>query len=183
MAFFECKYRLGLTDVGRSNRMTNKAILKVLENAGGMHSDKAGYGLNDIERTKLSWVLLSWKVQVLQRAIYNSEIKIRTWARDYNKAITYRDFEIFDSETNQLIVKASSKWTLINIETKELEPITEEIVKPYLPEEKSVFEDRIIPKLKETKEYDSKIEYKVQRSDIDINEHVHNLYYLDMNYN
>lgn len=182
MAFFECKYRLGLTDVSRSNRMTNKAILKVLENAGGMHSDKAGYGLNDIERTKLSWVLLSWKVQVLQRAFYNSEIKIRTWARDYNKAVTYRDFEIFDVQTNKLIVKASSKWTLINIETKELEPITEEIVKPYLPEEKSVFEDRIIPKLKETKEYDSKIEYRVQRRDIDINEHVHNLYYLDFAY-
>ena len=62
---YKCTYRIGLTDVRMSNNMTNKSILKVLENAGGMHSEEVGYGLNSIEKTGLSWVFLGWKVKVI----------------------------------------------------------------------------------------------------------------------
>lgn len=181
MAIFECKYRLGLTDVGKSNLMTNKAILKVLENAGGMQSDEVGYGLTQIEETKLSWILLGWKVKVINRAKYNTEITIKTWARDSNKAFTYRDYEIYD-ENDNLIVIASSKWTLINIETKSLEKISEQLISKYCPESKCVFEDNKIDKLKEASNYKSEISYNILRNQIDVNEHVHNLCYLDFAY-
>ena len=181
MAIFECKYIIGLSDVGMSNKITNKAILKILENAGGMHSESVGYGLNKIEQTRLSWVLLNWKVEVIKRPIYNEEIKILTWARDTNKIATYRDFELYNSQ-GEKIIKATSKWTLINIDTKALEPIPEDIMSRYNPEEKTVFESKLIPKLKEPSKYDSYGEYKISRNVIDINEHVHNLYYLDFAY-
>ena len=181
MAVYECKYRVGLTDVGKSNKITNKAMIKILENAGGMHSEAIGCGLNQIEETKLSWILLSWKVKVLKRVLYNEEIVTKTWARETNKVTTYRDFEIYDNDNN-LIAIATSKWTLINIETKQLAQIPEKWIKAYSPEEKSVFEDKLIAKLKEAETYESQIDYKILRSDIDINDHVHNLYYLDLAY-
>lgn len=181
MAIYECKYRIGLTDVGKSNKITNKAIIKILENAGGMHSEAVGCGLNQIEETKLSWILLSWKIKVLKRVFYNEEITTKTWARETNKVTTYRDFEILDSDNN-LIAIATSKWTLINIETKQLAQIPQEWKEAYKPEEKSVFEDKLITKLKEPEKYSSEIDYKILRSDIDINDHVHNLYYLDLAY-
>lgn len=181
LAIYECKYRIGFTDVGGSNKLTNKAILKVLENAGGMQSEDVGYGLNQIEETSLSWVLLAWKVQVLSRPLYNEELLIKTWARDTTKVSTYRDYEIYDSN-NKLVAIATSKWTLINIRTKSLEKITEELISKYNPETKSVFENNVLDKLKEPEQYDSKSEYKITRSEIDINDHVHNLYYLDFAY-
>jgi len=181
MAIYECKYRIGFTDVGGSNKLTNKAVLKILENAGGMQSEEVGYGLNQIESTGLSWVLLAWKVQVLSRPLYNEELLIKTWARNTTKVSTYRDYEIYDNK-GSLVVRASSKWALININTKSIEKITDEIISKYEPEEKGVFENDTIDKLKEPVECDSKLEYKVLRSDIDINDHVHNLYYLDFAY-
>ncbi len=178
---YKCKYRIGLTDVGMSNLITNKAILKVFENAGGMHSELVGYGLNNIEKTGLSWVLLGWKVKVINRPKYNTEIEIHTWARDSNKISTYRDFEIYDERGNLLII-ATSKWILVDLNKEKMVELSPEIINLYQKEEKCVFEDRTIQKLKEPNLYSNQISYPILRSDIDINNHVHNLYYLDFAY-
>ena len=39
---YKTNYRLWLEDVGKFNKITNKAILRILENAGGMQSEKVG---------------------------------------------------------------------------------------------------------------------------------------------
>ena len=176
----EKKYTLGLTDVGRKNKISNKAIIKMLEDVGGIESEKAGYGLNEIEENHLSWVLLAWKVKVLRRPIYNEEVIARTWARDGNKVFTYRDYEIYDSNGN-LCVIATSKWTLVDIRTLKLVGISEEVRSKYTFFNKSVFEEEI-EKLKEPKSVIKENDYKILRSQIDVNRHVHNLYYLDIAY-
>ncbi len=176
----EKKYTLGLTDVGRKNKISNKAIIKMLEDVGGIESEKAGYGLNEIEENNLSWVLLAWKVKVLRRPIYNEEVIARTWARDGNKIFTYRDYEIYDSNGN-LCVIATSKWTLVDIRTLKLVGISEEVRSKYTFFNKSVFEEEI-EKLKEPKSVIKENDYKILRSQIDVNRHVHNLYYLDIAY-
>lgn len=181
MAIFENKYTIGITDVEESNLITNKAVIKILENAAGMQSEEAGYGLNQIEQTKLSWILLSWKVKILARVKYNSEISVKTWARDSNKVFTYRDYEIYD-EFGKLIAVASSKWALININKKSLAKLPADMEEKYKPETKRVFEDIDIAKLKEATNYTRKIECEIFRNQIDVNEHVHNLYYLDFAY-
>ena len=178
---YKTNYRLGLEDVGKFNKITNKAILRILENAGGMQSEKIGYGLTNTEKTGLSWILLGWKVKVLKRALYNEVIEVRTWARDSNKVFTYRDYEMYN-EKGELLVIATSKWTLINIFEGKIASLTPELISAYEGEEKSVFEERTIQKLKEPQTQISKIDYKILRSDMDINEHVHNLYYLDFAY-
>lgn len=181
MAVYKYKYRIGLNDVSTSNKIKNKAILKILENGGGMHSESVGYGLNEMEQTNLSWILLGWKVKVISRPKYNEEVSINTYARSFNKISTYRDFEIYDEEGNLCII-ATSKWSSIDIKEKKLKELTTEIIEAYQCEERSVFEDGNIAKLREPLEFDSKTEYKILRRDIDINNHVHNLYYLDFAY-
>ena len=41
MAIYTSKTRIDLEDVGYSNKITNKAILKILENAGARQSETA----------------------------------------------------------------------------------------------------------------------------------------------
>lgn len=178
MSIYKCKYRIGLKDVAKSNQITNKAILEILENAGGRHSAEVGYGLNDIEKTHLSWVLLGWKVQIIKRPKYNEEISVETWPRNSNRAFSYRDYEIYD-ESGKLCIIATSKWTLINIKDGKLAELNSEVLSLYKDEGKSVFEDKNLPKLKEPENHTSQFCYKILRRDIDINNHVHNLYYLD----
>jgi len=181
LAIFENEYTISFRDLGNSNCITNKAFLSFMENIGGMHSDSVGLGINDIEKTNLSWVLLGWKVKIIKRALYGEVIHAKTWARHTNKFFTHRDFEFYDSK-GELIAIATSKWVLIDINKQHLCKITDDILEMYKPETKTVFENSDIDKLEEPSTFSDIYTYIVQRSNIDINNHMHNLDYLDVAY-
>lgn len=178
---FKENFKMGLTDIGKDNKIKNIAILKMLENIGGYHSDIAGYGSNDIPIKKLTWILLDWKLKVLNRPNYGQTLEIYTWARVGNKFFTYRDYEIYDGNKN-LCAIATSKWTLVNIEEGKMARITDEVIENYNTEEKEVFPGEKLDRLKLPEEFTNTINYTVIRKDIDINKHMHNLYYLDLAY-
>ena len=56
--FIENEYTVRLSEIDRENKATNKAILSYLEDIGGIHSNIAGYGIYDIPKTHLTWVLV-----------------------------------------------------------------------------------------------------------------------------
>lgn len=175
------KVKTALKDIGKDNKIKNRAILEILENVASYHSDLVGYGANDIGETKLSWVLLDWKLEVLNRPKYGQTLKVDTWAKGIEKFFTYRDFKIFD-EDNNLCAIATSKWALVDIEKSKMARITEEIIDKYHPEKIDVFKDEKLGKLEVPIKIDSNIKYEVIRKDIDLNGHMHNLYYLDLAY-
>lgn len=175
---FEKKYTVGNRDVGRTNKATNKAMLKYLENIACSHSDKVGYGINTIEETKSVWILLDWKFKVIERPIYGQTIKVKTWSRKMEKFYAYRDFEIYD-EYGNIIAIATTKWVFLDAEMRKIQRIPEDVVIKYQQElEKSVFEEEI-DKIHEPDNEEISIQLKTRRTDIDINNHVNNLNYLD----
>lgn len=182
MGIFEKKCFVKVKDVGSVNRLTNSGFLDLFENVACMHSEMAGFGINQMSQTHLSWVLLQWKVQIFKRVPYNTPIIVRTWAKNANKCLTYRDFEMYD-ENNNLLGIASTKWSLVDIQTGKITKIPPEVINCYSPEDnRNVFEEVDIPKLREPENIlNSKPDYTftVSRRDIDMNQHMHNLYYLD----
>ena len=82
-----------------------------------------------------------------------------------------------------LLCKASSKWAFIDLTKNSITRIPEDVITLYKPEEKSVFEETDIPKIKSPETTDvPSFSFHVQRKDIDVNQHMHNLYYLDYAY-
>lgn len=174
-------FKMSLKDIGKQNKIKNRAILEILENIAGYQSDYVGFGANETVKTKIAWVLLDWKLEVIKRPTYGQTLQVKTWGRNMNKFFTYRDYEIYD-ENNELCIIATSKWTLLNIEKRKMVRLTEELIEKYKPEEKSVFLDEKLDKIKIPTKFISNIKYKVIRKDIDLNKHMHNLYYLDLAY-
>lgn len=181
MAFFENDFYIRMRDVDKNNKITNEGILGFFEDIAGLHSDSIGYGIKNIDETGLSWILLHWKIKVIKRANYGDNIHIKTWSRYSSKIYTYRDFEMYSSN-GELLAIATSKWALINATTGKLAKIENELIEKYKPEEKSVFDELEVQKLKQPEVYSSLYEYTVLRRDIDVNNHMHNLYYLDVAY-
>ena len=176
----ENEYTVKLSEIGKGNKVTNKAILSYLEDIGGIHSNKAGYGIFEIEETHLSWVLLGWRLQVIRRPKYSEKIKIKTWSKGVVKFYTYRDFEVYDEQGN-LLIRASSKWVLLDIEKGKIVRIESELMNKYEPEtNKAVFEMDEFDKVSEPEEYQHETEYTVRRADIDVNNHMHNLNYIEL---
>lgn len=178
---YEENFKIGLKDVWKGNKVSNRAILEYLENIAAYHSDSVGYGINTSEKTSVSWILLDWKLEVIKRPEYGQTLKIHTWSRKIIKYYAYRDFEIYDNQNN-LCAVATSKWLLINNKTGKIEKVEEEMANKYESEtEKKVFEDEL-EKLTLPQNYENSIIYETKRKDIDIIGHMHNLYYLDLAY-
>lgn len=179
--FYSEKFKIQLKDIGKDNYIKNRAILEIFENIGTYHSDKVGYGPNDIKRTGVTWILLDWKLKVIKRPKYGELLDVCTWGRTMKRAYTYRDFEIYNEE-NELCVIGTSKWALINIERGKIARLDENLIKAYEIEEKNVFNEEELDKINVPEEFISEYIYKVSRRDIDLNGHMHNLYYLDLAY-
>ena len=175
------KFKIPLKDIGKDNKIKNRAVLEILENIACYHSDLVGYGVNNIKETKVTWILLDWKLKVINRPTYGQVLTVNTWGKGMNKFFTYRDYEIYDNNNN-LCAIATSKWALIDTEKGKMSRLTENIINAYKPEKKTVFEESSLDKVKIPEEFSNTIKYEVIRKDIDINKHMHNLYYLDLAY-
>lgn len=177
--FVEHKFYIGLSDINTEKELTNTCLLRYLEDVAGLHSEIAGYGVTDMNTTRKSWILLSWKVKVISRPLINDSLSIRTWSRCIDKFYAFRDFEV-RNQYDEIVCIATSKWVLIDIDKGKLVKISNDIAQKYKPENKNVFEEHDLEKLKEPSDCISKISFKITRNLIDINRHLHNIYYLDI---
>lgn len=177
---YSSSYKIGLEDIGVNNKATNKALLAIMEDVGGLHSASVGYGVFEIESKKRVWMLLDWKMKVIKRPEYNEEIKAETWSRKIERLCAYRDFQLRDKDGNVIVI-GTSRWLFIDTIRRRPIRLTEDIADLYESEnDKMVFSEEI-----EEIKYEDYIfekEYSVQRRDIDMNNHMHNLSYLDMAY-
>jgi len=178
--------KIPLKDVEKGNVISDRGILEIFENAATHHSDSISDGVNEIKEKGKAWVLLDWKVKVISRPKYGCVFKVNTWSRENNiqdkKIATYRDFEMTDEQDNLLVV-ATSKWTLVNIKTGRITSIDKELQERYLPETKSVFDTWDIERVNKPEESMCATDYVVSREKVDFNLHMHNIYYMDLAYN
>lgn len=177
---FEQKYRVGIEDVDKDNMITSKAILKMFEDMACFHAATLGQGPTEVYKNGYAWILSNWQIKVLERSFYCDTITVRTWPKKFDKVTSLRDYEIVNEE-GKILAIGTSRWFIMDVNTRRPLRITEEYFKPYLPlTEKDSFEK--IEKIEEPEasEYTYKTEYVVSRRDIDSNKHMHNINYLDV---
>lgn len=181
---FENEYIVGIKDIAINNSMTNYSILGFMEEIACLHSNEAGYGINDLPNTQKVWLIMDWKLEVFVRPKYGDKLTVKTWARPIEKRMyyTYRDFEIFRGNTK--VAVATSKWIMLDLKTNKITRLNDEIMELYNPENEQVFENKELDKLVAPQGLESSnvISYQVKRADIDINKHMHNLNYLKIAY-
>jgi len=180
MSIYSYDININFSDVDKNNQMSNKGILRLMQEVAGICSGSLGYGVNDVPKTGLAWLILNWKLQIFSRPRTNTKLTINTWTRSENPLFSYRDFEVYDNDI--LVAKASSKWVLFDVNKKCITKITPEHQEKYSCIDKFAFDDNSTKKLKEPKNSELIMDYNVQRRDIDTNHHVNNLIYLDYAY-
>ena len=178
MGIYEKDFHIRYFDLDEKNTLGITGLMSLLQEIAGMHSSDVGYGLNDIEKTNLTWYVLYWKIKIFKKPIWNTKLHIKTWVRKLEKVSSFRDFEVYDENDNKIAI-ASSKWALFDVRTNSISRIKENMNDKYGVIEKSVFDDKTDGKIKIPEDGIFSYEYTTQRRDIDTNHHVNNLYYLD----
>lgn len=178
MSVFTTTERVIVEDIDQNLRMNNRSFLRILQEAANRASTAVGHGITDIEKTKTSWVLLYWRIEIFNRAHYNDELTIKTWASFTKKIYSIRNFEIYFG--NELIARADSKWVYVNATTHSIQKISDDIIQSYGQDETKIFDDELKEKIKLPLNIDKSYSYKVMKRDLDVNHHVNNIAFLDI---
>ena len=174
-------FTVTLPDVGENNQLTNKGLLRMLQEIACIHSRIVGYSVSDAVETSHAWILLNWKLQVFSRPKWNEKLTINTWSSKHTFIAYYRDFEVFDEQHN-LVAIASSKWVFYDLNKGTFTKFSEDSKSNFEIVDKHVFKIPMSEKLTEPENSKFALKYAVTRRDIDTNHHVNNLNYLDFAY-
>lgn len=164
-------------DVGIDGRLYHKGALRLLQEAAAIDSQQCGYGLLNAEETGVCWILTGWRVQLLERPLWNTPLTVETWPRTMDGFLSDRDFRIFSGD--QLIAKAASRWCLVSTHTGRVTRVTETIRSAYALDPLAMFSDNLHTNGKSDETAVESFSCTVGRRDIDTNHHVNNLHYLD----
>ncbi|MGE5614743.1 MAG: acyl-[acyl-carrier-protein] thioesterase [Bacillota bacterium] len=177
----EQEFFIGMQDVGINNEMTNKAFLEALTNVTNVHGSLVGQGINDLGKRHISWVVLNWKLEVYQRPKICETILVKTWGQEYSRARAYRDYDVFNQK-GEIIAKATSTWLAVNTETGKPIRLTDDIVGVYgcEPQHKNFPDFRFTESVDTDLQIVSETRFKINKSMIDCNNHVHNPSYMDL---
>lgn len=175
------EFTVTLPDVGENNQLTNKGLLRMLQEIACIHSKLVGYSVSDAVETGHAWIILNWKLQVFSRPKWNEKLTINTWSSKHTFVAYYRDFEVFD-EHNNLVAIATSRWVFYDLNKGTFTKFSNDSKSKFETLDKHVFETPMNEKLTEPENSKLITQYTVTRRDIDTNHHVNNLNYLDFAY-
>lgn len=174
---FEENFYIGYSDINKDFRMSNTAVLKLFENVSCMHSSEVGDGMKTSESR---WFLKAYHVKIHKRAEHEEKVNARTWSRCTKGVSASREFEIY-TENGELAVTGLSNWVRVNAATLKPERISPETFSVYGSEpDRTNFPSPWTEKLKECEEYSFEKEFYIDRNFIDANNHMNNVFYLDL---
>lgn len=176
---FKEYYKPFIEDFTTKGSLSLNAILKIFENTSNGHSEIAGDKIFNYEAGRThAWILTDWYIEIISYPVYGEELKAETWLQDSNSPlISIRNFILY--KNNQVCVKGTTKWVLIDLKTERLCKLEKDLIDKYQPENKTVFEDSKFLKLNVPQNFEFEVTVRLRRSDYDFNNHIHNLVYLD----
>ncbi len=166
-------------DVDRDEVLLLPGVFKFLQEAAIKHADLFDAGTHAMVSRGESWVLNRMAAAIHRYPRYEEAVRVVTWSSGIRAFKGYRDFRVFCGE--ELVVSASSLWLYVNLRTKSLVRVPEEIAATFPSRPGAVFRPDL-DKLKlappdagSAKAHPVSVRY----SDVDGNGHVNNTAYFD----
>ena len=168
--------RISYSDIDQNLELSLTGAMRLFQEAAIMHSDLSGYSVMDVDRTGVVWLLVQWRVRIMEKVKWNETVDVVTWPQTMEKLTSNRCFEIRKAN-GELIAVADSMWLLANAETGRVMRIPREVTEAYDLIADGVFE---VPMQKLPQHTGEKMSSGVVlRRDLDTNHHVNNLIYLE----
>lgn len=157
--------------------MTLPALINIMVETSGLQSRHLGNTNEQMSERGLSWIIIQYDMQITQMPKSRETITIETEAISYNRFFTYRKFRAFD-EADNILVEVLTTFAMMDIKTRKLTQIQEELVAPYQAEKIRTMIRA--PKIQAVNlETASELPFRVRYLDIDGNNHVNNAKYFD----
>ncbi|MCI8992147.1 MAG: acyl-[acyl-carrier-protein] thioesterase [Eubacterium sp.] len=170
--------RVRFSEVDDKKDMTLSALLNYFQDCSCFHSEDIGMGIDDMAGNGYAWILASWQIVIEEFPKYPDEIVVTTSPYDFKGTFGYRNFTMEDGN-GRMYAYANSVWFLMDIKNGRPLKIPETVWSKYELSEKLKM-DYAPRKIAADSQGCAKEPVTVQKSQLDVNEHVNNGQYLVM---
>lgn len=127
---YSFKSKVRYSEVDKDGQLSLGALMNYFQDCSSFHSESLGVGIDFLKEHHLTWMLISWHVQIFRRPGLGEEITIGTWPYSFRSIKGGRNFVLLD-EGGNTIARADSEWVLINIEQNRIAKVPKEVSEPY----------------------------------------------------
>ena len=173
------KYFLQTFELDRFSRMPLSILTSLLQLAAENHAEKLGFGVEGLQREKLTWMLLRLSIRRSQIPTGRQPLKIETWPSGFDARFAYREFRLYTEDCAVPAAVADSHWMMVDTRTgrpvRLQDRFTEKHLNPRGREAGLKFPSITPGDTAPVSEQD----FRIRCSDIDVNNHVNNLHYVN----
>ena len=174
-------YTIQYSDVDASRHLRLSDLEKYLLEAGGVSAERMGFGIDRVlELYNCAWVLIHLTVQMDYLPKYQDEMIIESWVQGNYHMFSIRNYNLYIRKDGEdfLVGRATSTWTLLNMETRQVDTrgfeggkwdkIVEEVKQDFARS----------PRLGKIEEPTETLMHTIHYSDLDYNNHCNSCKYL-----
>ncbi|MGE5681500.1 MAG: acyl-[acyl-carrier-protein] thioesterase, partial [Bacillota bacterium] len=128
-------------------------------------------------RNNVAWVLYKWRIDILKYPLFNQTVKVVTEPRAFVRFYAYRTFEM-KSIADELLVNATSLWFFVDTSSRKPIKINDDMIRGYNVQNNEI-KSLEIEDVRQIERTDFEKIFNVRLSDIDSNDHVNNISYIE----
>ncbi len=155
---------------------TLSAVMAYFQEIAIMHSDDAGYSIEKLAQQNLGWVITNYHIVINKMPKCGQKLTLKTWSSVIKHFQAERSYTAEDEKGN-ILIKASSRWVLIDLEKRSFVPVNSDMEKAYKTGAPPAIENEKYRMPKERQKFVSQFDIEVTRSQTDTNGHVNNTQY------
>ena len=174
---FEKEFNLRYFEMNKWGEASPITMATLLEETASDHCSEIEHGLFDLYAKDLGWLLISSYMHMNRYPVYKEKIIIRTWLSAYTTTRGYRENIIYDCNYN-VIGQARGLWVFFDTKKKRPVKIFDDIIQRWMPKNEVCVDYNIDDKLLHFEEVTCTKKFDIYQYDLDANNHVNNLRYL-----
>lgn len=152
------------------------SIFNILIEAAWAHAQVMDWGYDNLKSNNLFWVLSRMYFQVEKYPAWQDQITLNTWSAGTDGMYAYREY-ILENEVGEVILKASSAWLILDLETRKIFRISD--YRYTFPKRVDDRACRNPKRIKPDVHPENLSYYPVLFSELDINKHFNSVKYVD----
>ncbi len=173
---YEGEFIIRTYEIDRSRKITVSSLVNLMQEAAMQNVIDLKVSFWDLTQSNISWVLMRKNLQIFRLPALGETIRIVTHPAGFQKIFTFRDYKVYD-KNEVLIAQSSSTWLLMNTKKRSIARIPETIRK------RGAFDTSdCLPhahnKLPIVQKPDFQRDYSVNWHDLDFNNHLNNIKYM-----
>lgn len=174
---FTKKYEIHYYEVNSKMRCKLPSIINFFEDVGTQQSENLGGGIEYCKRNNCGWVFYKYDIKIHRYPMFGETISITTQPIGFKKFYGLRKYVINDEEGN-VIGEGEALFFLIDIEKRRPMRIQEEQYAFYGVDGDLDY-DISMEKIEKCDEEQYQKQFDIRYSDIDSNNHVNNVRYIE----